>query len=33
VVWPWHDGSDLGGPAMNIVAKEFGYSVDDLRRL
>jgi predicted RNA binding protein YcfA (HicA-like mRNA interferase family) len=33
VVWAWHDGSDLGGPAMNIVAKEFGYSVDDLRRL
>lgn len=32
-VWAWHDGSDLGGPAMGIIAKEFGYTVDDLRRL
>jgi len=33
VVWAWHDGSDLGGPAMAIIAKEFGYTVDELRRL
>ena len=32
-LWAWHDGDDLGGPAMAIVAKEFGYAVDALRRL
>jgi predicted RNA binding protein YcfA (HicA-like mRNA interferase family) len=31
--WAWHDGDDLGGPAVGIVAKEFGYSVDELRKL
>jgi len=31
--WTWHDGDDLGGPAMRLVAKEFGYTVDELRRL
>lgn len=29
----YHDREDLGGPAMAIVAKEFGLSVDELRPL
>lgn len=32
-VWSYHDGVDLGGPALARVAKSFGYTVDDLRRL
>jgi predicted RNA binding protein YcfA (HicA-like mRNA interferase family) len=32
-VWAYHDGVDLGGPALARVAKSFGYTVDELRRL
>lgn len=32
-VWAYHDGVDLGGPAMTRVAKDFGYTLDQLRRL
>ena len=33
VPFAYHDGADLGGPAMAVVAKEFGMTVDELRRL
>ena len=33
VTWAWHDGADLGKTALAIVAKEFGYTVEELRRL
>jgi predicted RNA binding protein YcfA (HicA-like mRNA interferase family) len=33
VPFAYHDGADLGGPALAIVAKEFGMTVDELRRL
>lgn len=33
VVFAFHDGADLGGPMMARVARQFGYSVDELRRL
>lgn len=32
-VWAYHDGVDLGGPAMARIAKDYGYTVDELRRL
>ena len=32
-VWAYHDGADLGGPAMAQVAKDYGYTVAALRRL
>ncbi len=32
-VWAYHDGVDLGGPALARVAKEFGYSLTELRQL
>ncbi|GEM_PF-1716770 len=31
-VFSFHDKEDLGGPAMAKVAREFGYTVDELRR-
>lgn len=33
VPFAYHDGADLGRAALAVVAKEFGVSVDDLRRL
>ena len=33
VTWAWHDGADLGNAAMAIIAREFGYTLDELRRL
>lgn len=33
VVFAFHDAADLGGPMMARVARQFGYSVDELRRL
>jgi predicted RNA binding protein YcfA (HicA-like mRNA interferase family) len=33
VPFAYHDAVDLGGPAMAIVAREFGMSVSELRRL
>lgn len=32
-VWAYHDGVDLGGPALARVAKQFGYTVERLRGL
>jgi predicted RNA binding protein YcfA (HicA-like mRNA interferase family) len=32
-VWAYHDGVDIGGPAMALAAKRFGYSVAQLRQL
>jgi hypothetical protein len=33
VPFAYHDAVDLGGPALAIVAREFGMAVDELRRL
>lgn len=33
VTWAWHDGADLGKAAMAMIAREFGYTLDELRRL
>jgi predicted RNA binding protein YcfA (HicA-like mRNA interferase family) len=32
-IWAYHDGVDLGGPAMAWVARDYGYTVDELRKL
>ena len=32
-VFAYHDAVDLGGPRMAIVARQFGLTVDQLRRL
>lgn len=32
-IWAYHDGADLGGPAMARVAKDCGYTLVELRRL
>jgi predicted RNA binding protein YcfA (HicA-like mRNA interferase family) len=32
-VWAYHDGVDLGGPALSWVAKDFGYTPAELRKL
>jgi len=32
-VFSYHDNVDLGGPRMAIVAKQFGLTIDQLRRL
>jgi predicted RNA binding protein YcfA (HicA-like mRNA interferase family) len=32
-IWAYHDGVDLGGPAMARIAKDYGYSIAELRRL
>jgi predicted RNA binding protein YcfA (HicA-like mRNA interferase family) len=32
-VWAYHDGVDVGGPALARIAKDFGYTLDELRRL
>jgi hypothetical protein len=29
----YHDGEDLGNPAMARLAKRFGYTLDALRKL
>ncbi len=31
--WAYHDGADLGAGAMAKIAKDFGYTLDRLRRL
>lgn len=31
--WAWHDGDDLGKTAMTIIAKEFGCTLEEVRRL
>jgi predicted RNA binding protein YcfA (HicA-like mRNA interferase family) len=32
-VWAYHDGVDLGNPAMAQIAKQFGYTLAELRKL
>jgi predicted RNA binding protein YcfA (HicA-like mRNA interferase family) len=32
-VWAYHDGVDLGGPALARIARDYGYTVDELRKL
>jgi predicted RNA binding protein YcfA (HicA-like mRNA interferase family) len=32
-VFAFHDREDLGGPMMARVAREFGYRLEDLRRM
>ena len=33
VTWAYHEGEDLGNPALAGVAKKFGYKLDELRKL
>jgi predicted RNA binding protein YcfA (HicA-like mRNA interferase family) len=32
-IWAYHDGVDLGSPAMARIARDYGYTVDELRKL
>jgi predicted RNA binding protein YcfA (HicA-like mRNA interferase family) len=32
-IWAYHDGVDLGAPAMARVARDYGYTVPELRKL
>lgn len=32
-VWAYHDGVDLGNPAMSRIAKDYGYTMAELRKL
>ena len=32
-VWAYHDGVDLGGPAVARIARAYGYTVAELRNL
>jgi predicted RNA binding protein YcfA (HicA-like mRNA interferase family) len=32
-IWAYHDGVDLGGPAMARIAKDYGYTMKELRKL
>jgi predicted RNA binding protein YcfA (HicA-like mRNA interferase family) len=32
-IWAYHDGVDLGGPAMARIAKDYGYTLEELRKL
>jgi len=32
-VWAYHDGVDLGGPATARAAKDYGYTLAELRKL
>jgi len=32
-IWAYHDGVDLGGPAMARIARDYGYTLDELRKL
>ena len=29
----YHDGVNLGGPAMARIARDYGYTLDELRKL
>jgi predicted RNA binding protein YcfA (HicA-like mRNA interferase family) len=33
VPFAYHDAVDLGGSALTVVAREFGMTLDELRRL
>jgi len=32
-VWAYHDRVDLGGPALARIARDYGYTLDELRKL
>jgi predicted RNA binding protein YcfA (HicA-like mRNA interferase family) len=32
-VWAYHDGVDLGSPALARIARDYGYTIDELRKL
>ena len=32
-IWAYHDGLDLGGPAMARIARDYGYTLAELRKL
>jgi predicted RNA binding protein YcfA (HicA-like mRNA interferase family) len=32
-IWAYHDGVDLGGPALARIARDYGYTLDELRKL
>jgi predicted RNA binding protein YcfA (HicA-like mRNA interferase family) len=32
-IWAYHDGVDLGGPAMTRIARDYGYTLAELRKL
>jgi predicted RNA binding protein YcfA (HicA-like mRNA interferase family) len=32
-IWAYRDGVDLGGPAMARIARDYGYTLDELRKL
>ncbi len=32
-IWVCHDGVDLGGPAMATIARDYGYTLAELRKL
>lgn len=31
-IWAYHDGVDLGRPAMARIAKDYGYTMEELRK-
>jgi predicted RNA binding protein YcfA (HicA-like mRNA interferase family) len=32
-IWAYHGGVDLGGPAMARIARDYGYTLAELRKL
>jgi hypothetical protein len=32
-IWAYHDGVDLGAPAMARIARDYGYTLAGLRKL
>jgi predicted RNA binding protein YcfA (HicA-like mRNA interferase family) len=32
-IWAYHNGVDLGGPAMARIARDYGYTLAELRKL
>ena len=32
-IWAYHDGVDLGGPVMARIAKDYGYTLAEMRKL
>lgn len=32
-IWAYPDGVDLGGPAISRLARDYGYTLDELRKL
>jgi predicted RNA binding protein YcfA (HicA-like mRNA interferase family) len=32
-IWAYHDGVDLAGPALARIARDYGYTLAELRKL